>query len=183
MSVLSLLHDVLTTPVRLLVDPSKRVFAPFLLVAVLLSFAVLAMRGVGAAHAARALSSRRLWLHRSSLADAQLIFAKVLLRALFAGSWGVSTLAVTALIAGWLTPTCSAARDTLRSAIRASKCNSRFRSGCRHDRLESGWSASEVYNSILHYGQSKRVAPTRMRRSLQAAEQHGTTCHPESSGV
>ncbi len=102
MFVPSIVRDVLATPVQLLVDPSKRVFAPFLLVAVLMSFAVMALRGIGVAKTARALSSRKLWLHRSSIADAQLIFAKALLRAMFVGSWGVSTLLVTALTAGWL---------------------------------------------------------------------------------
>jgi sterol desaturase/sphingolipid hydroxylase (fatty acid hydroxylase superfamily)/predicted lipoprotein len=92
----------LLEPAEALVDPSKRVFAPFLLGSAVLACAVLLVRGVALRSVAGHLFSPRIWLHRSSRLDFQLIAAKALLRVVLFGSYTLSTLAVAALTAGWL---------------------------------------------------------------------------------
>lgn len=87
-------------PAATLLDPSTRVFAPYLAAAGVLAVATLAARGVGVGRAARGLFSRDVWLHRSALADYRLIAARALLRLLFVGVRGVSVLAVAAMVMG-----------------------------------------------------------------------------------
>lgn len=81
-------------PIDHLLDPTRRLFVPFLLSAAAIAWLVAVLRGVSASAAARALVDRRLWLHRSALADYQLVALKALVRALFAGLSGVSALVV-----------------------------------------------------------------------------------------
>ena len=94
---LSLFHTLLaglTEPLRALSDPGKRIFWPFLLVAAVLSLAcgVPPWRG-----------GKRLWLHRSARLDYQLVFAKSAVRAVLVAPFLVSTWAVAAAVAMWLT--------------------------------------------------------------------------------
>jgi sterol desaturase/sphingolipid hydroxylase (fatty acid hydroxylase superfamily)/predicted lipoprotein len=90
----------LARPAATLLDPSARVFAPFLAFAGVIAVATLAARGVGVGRAARGIFSRDVWLHRSALADYRLIAARALLRVLFVGARGVSVLAVAAMVLG-----------------------------------------------------------------------------------
>lgn len=88
----------LREPVDALFDPSRRVYGPFLLGAVLLAAVALTARGMALRNVARELFSPRVWLHRSALADYRLIFARALLRAMTYGAWGVSMLGVAAFV-------------------------------------------------------------------------------------
>lgn len=94
--------EAMARPAATLLDPSTRVFAPYLAAAGVLALATLAARGVGAGRAARGLLSREVWLHRSALADYRLIAARALLRVALLGARGVSMLAVAAIVMGWL---------------------------------------------------------------------------------
>lgn len=89
-------------PLSSLLDPSARVFGPFLLGAVCIAVVALVLRGMTLGAAARELLSPRVWLHRSALADFRLIAARAALRALLFGVRGVSTLVVAALVMSWL---------------------------------------------------------------------------------
>lgn len=89
-------------PLSSLLDPSARVFGPFLLGAGCIAVVALVLRGLTLGAAARELLSPRVWLHRSALADLRLIAARAALRALLFGVRGVSTLVVAALVVSWL---------------------------------------------------------------------------------
>ncbi len=89
-------------PLSSLLDPSTRVFGPFLLGAAGIALVALVLRGMSLGLAARELLSPRVWLHRSALADYRLIAARAALRALLVGVRGVSTLVVAALVMSWL---------------------------------------------------------------------------------
>lgn len=89
-------------PLSSLLDPSTRVFGPFLLGAGGIALVALVLRGMTLGRAARELLSPRVWLHRSALADYRLIAARAALRALLFGVRGVSTLVVAALAMSWL---------------------------------------------------------------------------------
>lgn len=93
---------VLSEPVTSLVDPSKRVFLPFLLVSGVIAVALRVAQGTSLVGALRGALSTRVWAHPSALADFRLIAARAALRALLFGAWGVSALAVGALSHGWL---------------------------------------------------------------------------------
>lgn len=96
-----LLHG-LKEPAFALLNPSKRVYWPALAGAALIATALLLMRGVALRRIPGQLLSAKLWLHQSARVDYQFILFKALLGALFAGSVGISTLAVAAQTAGWL---------------------------------------------------------------------------------
>jgi sterol desaturase/sphingolipid hydroxylase (fatty acid hydroxylase superfamily)/predicted lipoprotein len=98
----TIVTEVLRQPAALLLAPERRVFAPYLALSLAIAFATLLLRGVGPVRAWRALTSRRLWLHRSARLDYQLIAAKAALNVLVAGSYAWSAVAVTALTASWL---------------------------------------------------------------------------------
>lgn len=89
-------------PLSSLLDPSTRVFGPFLVGSALVALVALLLRGLTLGRAARELFSPRVWLHRSALADYRLIAARAALRALLFGVRGVSTLVVAALAMAWL---------------------------------------------------------------------------------
>lgn len=93
---------VLAEPVSSLLDPTKRVFAPYLASAAVIALVVSTARGLTLRASLAELFSRRVWLHPSSLADLRLIAARAALRVFTAGLRGVSVLAVAALLAGWL---------------------------------------------------------------------------------
>jgi uncharacterized protein len=96
------LVDALAAPAAALLDPSARVFLPFLVSAGVIATVAAAGRGLAAAGAWRRLLDRRVWWHRSARADYQLIFARAALRALLFGAATWSALAIAALVAGWL---------------------------------------------------------------------------------
>lgn len=85
-----------------LLDPSRRVFLPFLASSALLALVTLAARGIGLRRALRATLSPRVWLHPSARADYRLVAARALLRVATVGVRGLSTLAVAALVASHL---------------------------------------------------------------------------------
>ncbi|MFO0630699.1 MAG: sterol desaturase family protein [Polyangiales bacterium] len=89
-------------PVTGLLDPSHRVFAPFLLGAGLLAVALRLARGLSFGRAVAGTVSPRVWAHPSALADYRLIAARAVLRALSFGAWTVSSIAVAALSLSWL---------------------------------------------------------------------------------
>jgi sterol desaturase/sphingolipid hydroxylase (fatty acid hydroxylase superfamily)/predicted lipoprotein len=96
------MFDTLLDPVEALFEPSKRVFAPFMLVAALMGALALAARGLGSREVARQLFDRRVWLHRSAMHDYQLIVIKAVLRAIAFGGFTLSTLAIAGVVCGWL---------------------------------------------------------------------------------
>jgi sterol desaturase/sphingolipid hydroxylase (fatty acid hydroxylase superfamily)/predicted lipoprotein len=89
-------------PVTGLLDPSHRVFVPFLLGAGLIAVVLRMARGLSLTCALVGTLSPRVWAHPSALADYRLIAARALLRALTFGAWSVSLLAVAALSLSWL---------------------------------------------------------------------------------
>lgn len=96
--------EALKAPFWMLVDPSERVFWPFLLSAVglsLLLYAVTAKGRVGAA-LSEGLLGRSLWLHPSALLDYQLLFAKSLTRALLFAPWLVTSTVIGVKVMLWL---------------------------------------------------------------------------------
>lgn len=87
----------LRRPLDLLLGAEQRVFLPFLASSALIA----AMVWAASARRVRLLEylfSRRLWLHRSSLLDAQVIFARGVLGALLAAPAFVSTIAIAVLV-------------------------------------------------------------------------------------
>jgi len=92
----------LLEPATAVLDPSRRVFAPFLLASLALALAVQVAQGRGVVGGMRSLFAWRVWGHRSSRIDAAFIALRVVLRAHAWGAWGVSSLVVGALTAGWL---------------------------------------------------------------------------------
>jgi sterol desaturase/sphingolipid hydroxylase (fatty acid hydroxylase superfamily)/predicted lipoprotein len=86
--------DALFEPVAHLADPSRRLFVPFLFSAALIAWVLGMLRGASALASARSLFDRRLWLHRSSRADLELIALKALLRALAVSVTGASALVI-----------------------------------------------------------------------------------------
>jgi uncharacterized protein len=92
----------LREPVTGLLDPSHRVFVPFLLGAGLIAVALRMARGLSLSRALVGTLSPRVWAHPSALADYRLIAARTGLRALTFGAWSVSSLAVAALSLSWL---------------------------------------------------------------------------------
>jgi sterol desaturase/sphingolipid hydroxylase (fatty acid hydroxylase superfamily)/predicted lipoprotein len=92
----------LSEPVTGLLDPSHRVFVPFLLGAGLIAVALRLARGLSLCRALLGTLSPRVWAHPSALADYRLIAARAGLRALTFGAWSVSSLAVAALSLSWL---------------------------------------------------------------------------------
>ncbi|MBL8680609.1 MAG: sterol desaturase family protein [Myxococcales bacterium] len=88
------LVDALFEPVTHLSDPSRRLFVPFLLSAALVAWALGMLRGASALASAKSLADRRVWLHRSSRADLELIALKALLRALAMTVTGASALVI-----------------------------------------------------------------------------------------
>jgi sterol desaturase/sphingolipid hydroxylase (fatty acid hydroxylase superfamily) len=99
---LATLCHALREPADALLDPTKRVYGPFLACSGVIAAALLAVRGVRLGRIAPTLLSPRIWFHRSAIADYQLIAVKALLRVVFFGSYGLSTVAVAAITAGWL---------------------------------------------------------------------------------
>lgn len=96
------MRDMLLGPVTALLDPSARVFVPFLIASAVLAAAGFAARGIGPRGIGRMLFDRRVWLHRSAIADYQLIAVKAVLRALTVGGLAISGLAIGALTCAWL---------------------------------------------------------------------------------
>ncbi len=92
----------LLEPAEAFLEPSKRIFAPFLLASTLIAAAALAGRGLPSRKIARQLFDRRVWLHPSALTDYRLIALKAVLRAFVFSTFALSTLAVAAICCGWL---------------------------------------------------------------------------------
>lgn len=92
----------LSEPVTQLVDPSSRVFLPFLLASGVIALALRVARGAASLASLRDALSPRVWAHPSSLADLRLIAARALIKALLFSAGSVSSLAVGALAHGWL---------------------------------------------------------------------------------
>jgi sterol desaturase/sphingolipid hydroxylase (fatty acid hydroxylase superfamily) len=84
----------LVKPYDLITDPSQRAYAPFLLTSLAIAFAVLLVRARSARAVVRAMFSRRLWLHRSSLMDVRLIVAKAIIALVVLAPIAVSAFAV-----------------------------------------------------------------------------------------
>ncbi len=84
-------------PVTNLVDPTQRLWWPFLVTSAALAFLVALSRGASAMRAARSVLEPRVWLHRSAKADYQLVALKAVLRALTVGVAGLSALAIAGL--------------------------------------------------------------------------------------
>lgn len=81
---LRLLAEALEAPLLMVVDPSERVFWPFLLSAVVIA---VVLGVVTRTSTLSGLLSLRLWLHPSALLDYQLLFAKSLIRAVLFAPW------------------------------------------------------------------------------------------------
>lgn len=92
----------LADPAVALFDPSRRVFVPYLLASFVIALSVQVARGRGLVWGARSLVARRVWASRSSRVDVVFLALKGASRAMLFGAVGVSTLAVGALVAGWL---------------------------------------------------------------------------------
>lgn len=81
-------------PATHLIDPTRRLWLPFVVSAALLAWLVAFARGASAMKAARSVVEPRVWLHRSARADYQLVALKTVLRALSAGITGLSAIVV-----------------------------------------------------------------------------------------
>lgn len=103
--VLRVVVEALEAPLRMLIDPSERVFWPFLLSAVVIAVvhALVTARGRVWAALQAGLTGKQLWLHPSALLDYQLLFAKSVVRALLFAPWLItsSLVAVKVLLAGF----------------------------------------------------------------------------------
>ena len=100
--VLAALREGFEVSASALLDPSRRVYLPFLASSALLALMTLAARGLGLRRALRATLSPRVWLHPSARADYRLLAARALLRVATVGLRGLSTLAVAAFVASHL---------------------------------------------------------------------------------
>ncbi|MBL8600798.1 MAG: sterol desaturase family protein [Myxococcales bacterium] len=89
-------------PAAMFLDPSRRVFGPYLLSALAITVAVVLRRGGSAREALGLLLSPKMWLHRSSRTDLGLIAAKSALGLLSQGTALVSRLALAGLTAAFL---------------------------------------------------------------------------------
>jgi len=85
-------------PVTHLIDPTRRLWVPFVASAALLAWIVALARGASAMKAAHSVVEPRLWLHRSARADYQLVALKALLRAATASITGLSAIVVAGLV-------------------------------------------------------------------------------------
>ncbi len=81
------LAEALEAPLLMLVDPSERVFWPFILSAAALALGLGLVTRAGASPLTSGLLSPRVWFHPSALLDYQLLFAKSLVRALLFAPW------------------------------------------------------------------------------------------------
>jgi sterol desaturase/sphingolipid hydroxylase (fatty acid hydroxylase superfamily) len=100
------MHDLLARllkglgePVVALVEPTKRVFVPFLLGAALLAAIVWALRLRRRVSLVRFLFPRKIWLHPSALLDYRLMFARAVLQTVLLGPY-VLTATGTAVLVG-----------------------------------------------------------------------------------
>jgi sterol desaturase/sphingolipid hydroxylase (fatty acid hydroxylase superfamily)/predicted lipoprotein len=89
----------LAAPLRFVTNPSKRLYWPFMLAALLIALVVLRLRRSGGqpalATTIKALFEPRLWLHRSTRLDLKLLIINRLLRGLLLGPAVLSTAAIT----------------------------------------------------------------------------------------
>ncbi len=108
----------LLEPFAMLFDPSKRVFWPFILGALLMGGLVgLATKQTTLRNIFRFLFPRKIWLHRSARLDYKLLFAKAILRALWLVPWtlsafGIAVWIVTTLDRHFGTPTITSMSST-----------------------------------------------------------------------
>lgn len=95
-------------PVTHLIDPSRRLWVPFVASAALLAWIVAMARGASALKAARSVVEPRVWLHRSARADYQLVALKALLRAATTSVTGLSAIVVAGMVISALRATVGA---------------------------------------------------------------------------
>lgn len=95
----------LCSPLGYPTSPDQRLFWPFLAGALAIALVFLFVTGRRDLRSALGLMSPRVWLHRSSLLDYQLLFAKPVVKALLFTPWMFSTFAVassvTQALDGW----------------------------------------------------------------------------------
>lgn len=116
---MSSFHEIwlsLLEPLRAFIDPSKRVFVPFLLGSFVLAIWVAQRREQRGSWTAR-LFPREVYLHPSARLDYKLLFVKALLRGLLFAPRVLSTLAITAAVAGFLRAQLGAAPASGLSAV------------------------------------------------------------------
>lgn len=96
-----LLHG-LREPLVALVEPGKRVFLPYLLVAALLASLVWLLRLRKRISLVRFLFPREIWLHPSALLDYRLMFARAVLHAMFLAPFVLTAMGTAAFIGAQL---------------------------------------------------------------------------------
>jgi sterol desaturase/sphingolipid hydroxylase (fatty acid hydroxylase superfamily) len=92
----------LKAPIVAFVDPTKRIFWPFLLVAVVLATGVWFKELRGRCSLLAFLFPRSIWLHRSALLDYRLVFARAVIDAVLLAPFTISTTATALTVARWL---------------------------------------------------------------------------------
>lgn len=116
---MSLSHQIwqsLLEPLRALIDPSRRVFLPFLLGSLALALWTFHRRGLRASWRQQ-LFPREIYLHPSAILDYKLLFAKALLRVLLFAPLFLSTVAITAAVAVFLRAQLGAAPASSLSGV------------------------------------------------------------------